>query len=127
MVKCPTCLKTWWFSREVKCDCAKPKRMVENKQSRVWMNLKTGDDSTQHYDDATFKRLFLNDFATSESKEILQPLHQDNSNCCESSSIHNNHSSDHSHSSCNSNFGSNEYGSSSGSDYSSTSSSSSDY
>ena len=126
MAKCPTCLKTWWFSREVKCDCAKPKRMIENKQSRVYMNLKTGDDSTQHYDDATFKRLFLNDFSASESKESQQPTHQDKSNHCEPSPIHTNHK-DHSHSGCHSSFGSNDYGSSSGSDYSSSSSSGSDY
>lgn len=119
MAKCPTCLKTWWFSREVKCDCAKPKRMIENKQSRVYMNLKTGDDSTQHYEDQTFKRLFLNDWPVSESQ---QPTHQDKSNHCEPSPIHTSHASDHSHSSCNS-FGSSDYGSSSGSDYSSSPSS----
>lgn len=123
MAKCPTCLKTWWFSREVKCDCAKPKRMIENKQSRIYMNLKTGDDSTQHYEDQTFKRLFLNDFAASESQ---QPTHQDKSNHCEPSPIHTSHASDHSHSSCNS-FGSSDYGSSSSYDSSSSSSSGSDY
>lgn len=123
MAKCPTCLKTWWFSREVKCDCAKPKRMLENKQSRVYMNLKTGDDSMQHNDDATFKRLFLNDWATSESQ---QPTHQDKFINCEPSSVQNSHASSHSHSSCSS-FSSSDYGSSSGSDTSSSSSSSSDY
>lgn len=126
MAKCPTCLKSWWFSREVKCDCAKPKRMVDTQQSRIYMNLKTGDDSTQHYDDATFKRLFLNDFSASESKESHQPSHQDKSNHCSPNPVHS-HTSDHSHSSCNSSFGSSDYGSSSGSDYSSSSSSSSDY
>jgi len=123
MVKCLTCLKTWWFSREVKCNCAKPKRMVENNQSRIYMNLKTRDDSTQHYDEATFKRLFLNHWPESESQ---QPTHQDKFNHCEPSPIHNSHASDHSHSSCNS-FGASDYGSSSGSDYSSPSSSSSDF
>lgn len=123
MAKCPTCLKTWWFSSRVKCDCAKPKRMVENKQSRVYMNLRTGGDSTQHYDDTTFKRLFLNDLPTSESQ---QPTHQDKPDHCERSTANNSHFSDHSHSSCNS-FSSSDYGSNSGSDYSSSSSSSSDY
>lgn len=127
MAKCPTCLKSWWFSREVKCNCAKPKRMVDTQQSRIYMNLKTGDDSTQHYDDANFKRLFLNDFSASESKESQQQTHQDKSNHCVTSPVHNSHTSDHSHSSCHSSFGSNDYGSSSGSDYSSSSSSSSDY
>lgn len=124
MAKCPTCLKTWWFSREVKCDCAKTKRMIENKQSRVYMNLKTGDDSTQHYEDQALKKLLLIELATSENQ---QPTHQDKSNHCVTSPVHNSHTSDHSHSGCHSSFGSNDYGSSSGSDYSSSSSSGSDY
>lgn len=122
MVKCPICLKRWWFSTKVKCDCNKPKSISQ--LSHGYYSTSVSSSSTHpipapHDQNRVIEHLILQtvvlDF--SDSGNCHQVIHQ------EQTSV-----GGHSHSSCDSSssWSSGDSGSS-GSSYDSGSSSSSEF
>lgn len=129
MAKCNICQKQWWFSKTVKCDCAKTKQMTITPAHRSTLITGTVPPSTPHnFGDNTLQNTYLNDW--NRNTQQTESTGQDNSHHHSSGSNNNDHRSDSCHSGSDSSgwsSGSSDSGYSSGSDCSSSSSSSSDY
>lgn len=116
MVKCPICLKRWWFSTKVKCDCKKPKPQI---YSIPISSSSTQSISPSHDQNRVIEHLILQTVVldSSDSGKCHQVIHQEQTSVAE-----------HSHSSCDSSSSwSSSDSSSSESSYDNGSSSSSDY
>lgn len=122
MIKCQICLKRWWFSTKVKCDCNKPKSMSQ--LSHGYYTTPVSSSSTQpisasNDQNRVIEHLILQSVVldSSHSGNCHQVIHQEQAS-----------SGGHSHSSCDS---SSSYSSSdsgySGSSYDSGSSPSSSW
>lgn len=122
MVKCPICLKRWWFSTRVKCDCNQPNSRTQRSHgyySAPVSSSSTQPISTPHEQNRVIEHLILQTVVldSSDSGNCHQVIHQEQTSVGE-----------HRHSTCASSSSWNSGdSSSSGSSYDSGSSSSSDY
>lgn len=116
MIKCPICLKRWWFSTKVKCDCKKTKPQIYSIpiSSSSTKSISSSNDQNRVIEHLILETVVLD---SSDSGNCHQVIHQEQAS-----------SGGHSHSSCDS---SSSYSSSdsgySGSSYDSGSSSSSSW
>ena len=116
MVKCPICLKRWWFSTKVKCDCKKPKPQIYSFpiSSSSTQSISSSNDQNRVIEHLILQTVVLDSCDSGKSHQVI---HQEQTSIGE-----------HRHSSCASSSGySSGDSSSSGSSYDSGSSSSSSW